>query len=97
MYCGGVKNKLKGVIMDSGTNNSSQANPNISIQTGHSQQVEPLIVGNANTITRVLVFGFFLMLITAGWLVWRIATLQEKVTFLEDVVINKVYTISKGE
>lgn len=97
MYCRGVKNKLKGVIMESGTNNSSQANPNISIQTGHSQQVEPLIVGNANTITRVLVFGFFLMLVTAGWLVWRIATLQEKITFLEDVVINKVYTISKGE
>lgn len=44
--------------MESGTNNSSQANPNISIQTGHSQQVEPLIVGNANTITRVLIFGF---------------------------------------
>lgn len=83
--------------MESGTNNSSQANPNISIQTGHSQQIEPLIVGNANTITRVLIFGFFLMLITAGWLVWRIATLQEKVLFLEDVVINKVYTISKGE
>ena len=82
--------------MESETNNSSQANPNISIQTGHSQQVEPLIVGNANTITRVLVFGFFLMLITAGWLVWRIATLQEKVFFLEDVVINKVYTISKN-
>lgn len=37
------------------------------------------------------------MLITAGWLVWRIATLQEKILFLEDVVINKVYTISKGE
>lgn len=54
-------------------------------------------MGNANTITRVLVFGFFLMLITAGWLVWRIVTLQEKVFFLEDVVINKVYTISKGE
>lgn len=83
--------------MDSRTNNSSQANPNTSIQTGHSQQVEPLIVGNANTITRVLIFGFFLILITAGWLVWRIATLQEKVLFLEDVVINKVYTISKGE
>lgn len=83
--------------MESGTNNSSQANPNISIQTSPTQQVEPLIVGNANTITRVLIFGFFLMLITAGWLVWRIATLQEKITFLEDVVINKVYTISKGE
>lgn len=83
--------------MESGTNNSSQANPNISIQTGHSQQIEPLIVGNANTITRVLIFGFFLMFITAGWLVWRIATLQEKILFLEDVVINKVYTISKGE
>lgn len=83
--------------MESGINNSSQANPNISIQTGPTQQVEPLIVGNANTITRVLVFGFFLMLITAGWLVWKLATLQEKVTFLEDVVINKVYTISKGE
>lgn len=97
MYRGGVKNKLKGVIMESRTNNSSQTNPNISIQTGHSQQIEPLIVGNANTITRVLIFGFFLMLVTAGWLVWRIATLQEKITFLEDVVINKVYTISKGE
>lgn len=59
--------------------------------------MEVLIVGNANTITRVLIFGFFLMLVTAGWLVWRIATLQEKITFLEDVVINKVYTISKGE
>lgn len=83
--------------MESGINNSSQANPNISIQTSPTQQVEPLIVGNANTITRVLVFGFFLMLVTAGWLVWRIATLQEKILFLEDVVINKVYTISKGE
>lgn len=83
--------------MESGINNSSQANPNISTQTSPTQQIEPLIVGNANTITRVLVFGFFLMLVTAGWLVWRIATLQEKILFLEDVVINKVYTISKGE
>ena len=83
--------------MESGTNNSSQANPNISIQTGHTQQVEPLIVGNANTITRLMVFVFFLILVTAGWLDWRITTLQEKITFLEDVVINKVYTISKGE
>lgn len=83
--------------MESGINNSSQANPNISIQTSPTQQIEPLIVGNANTITRVLIFGFFLMLITAGWLVWRIATLHEKVLFLEDVVINKVYTIPKGE
>ena len=64
--------------MESGTNNSSQANPNISIQTGHLQQVEPLIVGNANTIIRVLIFGFFLMLITAGWLVWLFFLLHDR-------------------
>lgn len=39
--------------MDSGTNNSSQANPNISIQTGHSQQVEPLIASNSGTTITV--------------------------------------------
>lgn len=38
--------------MESGTNNSSQANPNISIQTGRTQQVEPLIVGNANIVIK---------------------------------------------
>jgi hypothetical protein len=76
------------------TDNSSQSNPNISIQTGGQAPVEPLVIGNANTICRVLCFFGLILIGLAFWIGWYIGDLQSRVMFLEDVVINGVYTIT---
>lgn len=79
--------------------------PQINISSG-SQQVEPLIVGNANTIFR---YCITCLVILIGILCWtavsilesfstqatKIGTLEEKVFFLEDIVINKTYAIER--
>lgn len=77
--------------------NSSQSNPNISIQAGGQAPVEPLVVGNANTICRVLCFFCFIILLLAFWLGLTVGDLKSRVSFLEDIVINGVYTISTNE
>lgn len=77
--------------------NSSQSNPNISIQTGGQTPVEPLVVGNANTICRILCFFGVIIICLAFWLGWVIGDLKSRVSFLEDIVINGVYTISTNK
>lgn len=77
--------------------NSSQSNPNISIQAGGQTPVEPLVVGNANTICRVLCFFCLIIILLAFWLGLTVGELKSRVSFLEDIVINGVYIISTNK
>ena len=80
---------------------SQSASPSIHIGAP-TQAPEPLVIGNANTLFRLC--GTLLVCLIA-LLVWAsievrnqantIGRLEEKVLFLEDIVINKTYKIER--
>lgn len=81
------------------------SSPNINI-TSEKQSIEPLVVGNANTIYRL---SGTLLVVLIGIIVWAtisltdliaaqakmVGRLEEKVLFLEDIVINNTYKIER--
>lgn len=85
----------------------SNSNPEIHVQNGTSNpQPEPVLVGSANAAIRFItlaLLGVILVLVyfcvEAQKIVLeqgtQIGVLQEKVNFLEDLVINKAYKIER--
>lgn len=85
----------------------SNSNPEIHVQNGTSHpQPEPVLVGSANAAIRFItlaLLGVILVLVyfcveaqkTVLEQGTQIGVLQEKVNFLEDLVINKAYKIER--
>lgn len=85
----------------------SNSNPEIHVQNGTSHpQSEPVLVGSANAAIRFItlaLLGVILVLVyfcvesqkTVLEQGTQIGVLQEKVHFLEDLVINKAYKIER--
>lgn len=81
------------------------SSPSINI-TSEKQSIEPLVVGNANTLFRL---SGTLLVVLIGIIVWaaisltdvianqskELGRLEEKVLFLEDIVINNTYKIER--
>lgn len=81
------------------------SSPSINI-TSEKPSIEPLVIGNANTIYRL---SGTLLVVLIGIIVWAtisltdviatqsklIGQLEEKVLFLEDIVINNTYKIER--
>ena len=86
-------------------NVKQNASPRINI-TSEKPSIEPLVIGNANTIYRL---SGTLLVVLIGIIVWAaisltdviatqsklIGQLEEKVLFLEDIVINNTYKIER--
>ena len=84
---------------------NQNSSPSINI-TSEKQAIEPLVIGNANTLFRL---SGTLLVVLIGIMVWAavsltdvIATqskllgrLEEKILFLEDIVINNTYKIER--
>lgn len=85
----------------------SNSNPEIHVQNGNSNPApEPILVGSANAVIRFLtlaLLAIILILVYFGIEAQKgileqgtkIGVLQEKVNFLEDLVINKAYKIER--
>lgn len=85
--------------MESGFNVTSNSNPSISnpinINTSEREpkSIEPLIVGNANAIIRFLCFFAVMLTVLSAVVCFQLGKQAEKITFLENVVINGTYAL----
>lgn len=84
---------------------NQNSSPSINI-TSEKQAIEPLVIGNANTLFRL---SGTLLVVLIGIIVWaavsltdvianqskELGRLEEKILFLEDIVINNTYKIER--
>lgn len=71
------------------------SSPHVNINS--APQVEPLIVGNANSIIRFICTFGVILLGLVGYLCYCIGCQEVRIAFLEDIVVNGVYKIENGQ
>lgn len=73
------------------------SSPQVNVTSAPAQTVEPLIVGNANSIIRYICTIGVILLGMVGYLCYIVGQQSVRITFLEDIVINGVYSVEDSK
>lgn len=72
------------------------SSPQVNVTSAPAQTVEPLIVGNANSIIRFICTIGVVLLGLVGYLCYIVGQQSVRVAFLEDIVINGTYVVDNS-